>query len=208
MAHKQRPNKSTVKKRTQPARKVNQTQSQREGDEPLQSGSSPPHRQRNHPPDRVPSVVPPDQRRSQESSLSPIVSDGMVRSPPAVSGGSPARQSEQDSLTEAARAARRAEKSRRNRSDSIESAELKIAATKSLQDLKQPADNSDDGSEKNTWRDDKILKAAREALAREREAHESSIEYRRRHAASIRAEQAMRNVRVRGRRSSSSPKFG
>ncbi|KAJ7683175.1 hypothetical protein B0H17DRAFT_1228352 [Mycena rosella] len=84
-------------------------------------------------------------------------------------------------------------KERRNRADSIESAELREAAARSLADMPSA---SDAGSQprRNNW-DDKNVRMAAAALARERGENESPTDYRRRVAAWKRNDNQLRTLR-------------
>ncbi|KAJ6486301.1 hypothetical protein DFH09DRAFT_1457233 [Mycena vulgaris] len=127
------------------------------------------------------SVVPP--MPSHEPHLpgsSPIPS-----SSPYPMGNPSADNDDSDSLRNSERLARRA--------DSIESAELHIAATRSLQELMPSDGNSDERP--NEW-DDRNIKAAFAALARERSLHESSEEFQRRHTALTRNEKRLIALRT------------
>ncbi|KAJ7649192.1 hypothetical protein B0H17DRAFT_1147823 [Mycena rosella] len=113
-------------------------------------------------------------------------------SPYPVSTGSPVL----DNLdTATARSCRQRSKGKeqRNRADSIESAELREAAARSMAD--RPA-ASDAGSQPhhNTW-DDKNVRMAAAVLARKRGDNESPTEYRRRVAAWKRNDKHLRNLR-------------
>ncbi|KAJ6529342.1 hypothetical protein B0H19DRAFT_1083091 [Mycena capillaripes] len=103
--------------------------------------------------------------------------------------------SQSDQLSQDRREQRRADKQRRHRADSIESAEMREAAVRSMKDLQTAEDIAEERGPP-TWEDDRILKAAREALAREREMHENTEEFSRRRAAFERTEKLLRSVRV------------
>ncbi|KAJ7661566.1 hypothetical protein DFH06DRAFT_1129647 [Mycena polygramma] len=99
-------------------------------------------------------------------------------------------------LSETARAQRKAEKGRRNRADSIESAELREAAARSLKDQQASAGATEDEEARPHVWDDENIRAAHAALARERQEHEKSEEFRKRHAAFMRNEQLLKSLRV------------
>ncbi|KAJ7697431.1 hypothetical protein B0H17DRAFT_1130406 [Mycena rosella] len=105
---------------------------------------------------------------------------------------------ETESLSANTRQVRRMQKQRHNRADSIESAELHEAAARSLKDhkrLSHPETASDNSRRPNIW-DDANLRAAAEALARERGEDEMSVEFNNRKAALARSENRLRDIHV------------
>ncbi|KAJ6569808.1 hypothetical protein DFH09DRAFT_1080532 [Mycena vulgaris] len=97
-------------------------------------------------------------------------------------------------LRESERRARREGKQRRSRADSIESAELHLAATRSLVDQQGREDT--DASHHSTRWNDRNINAAHAALAREQSIHESTETFQRRRAAWARSEKRLRDFRV------------
>ncbi|KAJ6507674.1 hypothetical protein DFH09DRAFT_1101060, partial [Mycena vulgaris] len=141
-----------------------------------------------HGPRTVPEYTPSD-RYNRLPGSSPVLS-----SSPYPSGIHQEEEVGSDIPSDSDRRARRAEKQRRNRADSIESAELHIAATRSL-DQRRVNEESDASHHPNIW-NDRNIKAANEALARDRSLHESTEVFQRRRAAWARSEQRLREFRV------------
>ncbi|KAJ6589861.1 hypothetical protein DFH09DRAFT_1074367 [Mycena vulgaris] len=101
---------------------------------------------------------------------------------------------EAHSLPDEIRQARRQEKQRRNRADSIESAEMRMAAARSLADA-QPSINEDENPRPNTW-DKGALQAAYDTLERERAMRANAVAFKRRQAELDRAERRLHGIRV------------
>ncbi|KAJ7663467.1 hypothetical protein B0H17DRAFT_1144109, partial [Mycena rosella] len=148
----------------------------------------------------VHAVIPPSPPAQRtEKSAPKSVSNGSARSsvltsssPYPVSTGSPVLVNLESALARS-RGQMSKGKERRDRADSIESAELREAAARSLADI--PAE-SDAGSQprRSNW-DDHNVRLAAAALARERGENESPTEYRRRIAAWKRNDNHLRTLR-------------
>ncbi|KAJ7149894.1 hypothetical protein C8R43DRAFT_951854 [Mycena crocata] len=123
----------------------------------------------------------------QSETISPT--EGWASSSPYPVNGRP----ETSSLPDDVRAEQRAQKARRNRADSIESMELKLAAMNSMKD--NPAMLDDRSSAEPRW-NDKTIKAAHDALARERGENETAEDFAKRRAAWMCSEKELCDMRV------------
>lgn len=152
--------------------------------------------------DRLSQEVSPIQPLQRSSENAPNSSERRTRSEDLPSSSpypASAEAHETRSLPEQERQEKREGKQRRNRADSIESAELRIAAAKSMQEApawsgdEPPADDESD-VRPNLW-DDGNVRAAMAASAREREVFENSAEFNHRRAAYARSERQLKRLR-------------